>query len=177
MIILLLLLSLIPSPAGSPNLESSVTDEEYAVYSALINSTFLHPKTDLAIIQAHTEFDRESVDIPQEFKDDLLPKIQRSETIERRFDLRVKYVLLDHDQIENLFKKDLGKGWERYWKQYPNATGFLGFSRVGFDRAHNKAYVYARETCGGLCGDGYSFVLEKVNGTWQVKEKKHLWVA
>src|SRR5919112_5515854 len=105
MIILLLLLLVVPSPAGSLNLESSVTDEEYAVYSALINSTFLHPKTDLAIIQAHTEFDREYVDIPQEFKDDLLPKIQRSETIERRFDLRVKYVLLDHDQIENLFKK------------------------------------------------------------------------
>lgn len=177
MIILLLLLLLLHSAAGNSTLESSITDEEYAVYSALINSTFLHPKTDLAIIQAHTEFDRESVDIPQEFKDDLLPKIQRSETLERRFDLRVQYVLLDHDQIENLFKKDLGRGWERYWKQYPNATGFLGFSRVGFDRAHNKAYVYARETCGGLCGEGYSFVLEKVNGSWQVKEKKHLWVA
>lgn len=177
MIILLLLLLLLHSAAGNSTLESSITDEEYAVYSALINSTFLHPKTDLAIIQAHTEFDRESVDIPQEFKDDLLPKIQRSETFERRFDLRVQYVLLDHDQIENLFKKDLGRGWERYWKQYPNATGFLGFSRVGFDRAHNKAYVYARETCGGLCGEGYSFVLEKVNGSWQVKEKKHLWVA
>lgn len=177
MIILLLLLLLLHPAAGNSTLESSITDEEYAVYSALINSTFLHPKTDLAIIQAHTEFDRESVDIPQEFKDDLLPKIQRSETLERRFDLRVQYVLLDHDQIENLFKKDLGRGWERYWKQYPNATGFLGFSRVGFDRAHNKAYVYARETCGGLCGEGYSFVLEKVNGSWQVKEKKHLWVA
>src|ERR1051325_422930 len=117
MIILLLLLLLIPSPAGNLNLESSVTDEEYAVYSALINSTFLHPKTDLAIIQAHTEFDRESVDVPQEFKEDLLPKVQRSETIERRFNLKVKYVLLDHDQIEDLFRKDLGRGWERYWKQ------------------------------------------------------------
>lgn len=177
MFILLLLLLIVPSPAGNPNLQSPITDEEYAVYSDLINSTFLHPKTDLAIIQAHTEFDCESVDIPQEFREDLLPKIQRSETIERRLDLRVKYVLLDHDQIENLFKKDLGRGWERYWKQYPNATGFLGFSRVGFDRTHDKAYVYARETCGGLCGDGYSFVLEKVNGRWQVKEKKHLWVA
>src|SRR3569832_259339 len=151
MIILLLLLLLIPAPAGSPNLESSVTDEEYAVCSALINSTFLHPKTDLAIIQAYTEFDR-SVDIPEEFKADLLLKIQRSETIERRFDLRVKYVLLDQAKIETLFQKDLGKGWERYWRQYPNATGLLAFSRVGFDRAHNKAYVYARETCGALCG-------------------------
>jgi len=177
MIILLLLLLLVPSPTRNLNLESSVTDEEYAVCSALLNSTFLHPKTDLAIIQAYTEFDRESVDIPQEFKADLLPKIQRSETIERRFDLRVKYVLLDQAKIETLFQKDLGKGWERYWRQYPNATGLLAFSRVGFDRAHNKAYVYARETCGALCGDGYSFVLEKVNGTWQVKEKKDLWVA
>ncbi len=177
MIVLLLLLLVVPQLAGNTRLESSVTDEEYAVYSALINSTFLHPKTDLAIIQAHTEFGRRSVDIPQEFKEDLLPKIERSETIERRFDLKVKYVLLHEEQIESLFKQDLGKGWERYWRQYPNATGLLAFSRVGFDKAHNKAYVHARETCGGLCGDGYSFVLEKINGSWQVKEKKHLWVA
>ena len=90
MIVLLLLLLVVPQLAGNTRLESSVTDEEYAVYSALINSTFLHPKTDLAIIQAHTEFGRRSVDIPQEFKEDLLPKIERSETIERRFDLKVK---------------------------------------------------------------------------------------
>ena len=176
MIVLLMLLLVVPQLAGNARLQSSVTDEEYAVYSALINSTFLHPKTDLAILQAHTEFDQ-SFDIPQEFKEDLLPKIQQTETIERRFDLRVKYVLLDTDQIDTLFKADLGRGWERYLKQYPNATGLLAFSRVGFDRAHNKAYVHARQTCGGLCGAGCSFVLEKVNGSWQVKEKKPLWVA
>ena len=176
MIILLMLLLLIPSP-GNRGLETSVTDEEYSVYSALINSSFLHPKTDRVIIQAYTEFDSATVVIPEEFKEDLLPKIERSETLERRFSLKVEYMLLNKDQLETLFKEGLGKGWEGYWKGYPKGTGLLGLSRVGFNRAHTTAYVYASETCGSLCGNGYSFLLEKVNGTWQVKEKKDLWIA
>lgn len=178
MIILLILLLLVPSLPGNLRTETSVTDEEYAVYSALINSTFLHPKTDRAIIQAHTEFDRETVVIPEEFKEDLLPKIERSETLERRFNLKVDYLLLDKDQLNALFKEGgLETAWEIYWKRYPKATGLLGLSRVAFDRTHTKAYVYASESCGSLCGNGYSFVLEKVNGSWQVKEKKELWIA
>jgi hypothetical protein len=177
MIILLMLLLLVPSQAGNPRLDTSITDEEYSIYSVLINSAFLHPKTQLAIIKAHTEFERESVVIPEEFKEDLLSKIERSETLERRFSLKVEYLMLNKDLLETIFKEGSMKGWERYWKEYPNATGVLGFSRIGFDRAHNKAFVYVSETCGTLCGNGYAFRLEKINGSWQVKEKKNLWIA
>jgi hypothetical protein len=91
MSILLTLLLLVPTLNANAGHESSVTDEEYSVYSALVNSTFLHPKTDLAIIQAYTEFDQRRVVIPQEFEEDFLPKTQRSETLDRRFSLKVKY--------------------------------------------------------------------------------------
>lgn len=178
MIILLMLLLLVPSAAGNPRPET-ITDEEYSVYSAVINSAFLHPKTEIAIIESHTQFDRATVEIPQEFKEDLLPKIERSESLERRFSIKVEYLLLSNDQLETLFKANpgMGTGWERFWKQYPKGTGLLGFSRVGFDRTRNKAFVYASEVCGSLCGNGYAFRLEKINGSWQVKEKKDLWIA
>ena len=177
MSILLMLLLLVPAPVEKAGLESSVTDEEYSVYSALINSTFLHPKTDLAIIHAYTDFDSSTVVIPKEFEEDLLPKKEHSQTLERRFKLKVEYLLLNNDQHKSLFKQGIVNGWELYWKKYPKATGLLGFSRVGFDKAHTKAFVYVSEICGSLCGNGYSFILEKVNGSWEVKEKNDLWVA
>jgi hypothetical protein len=173
---LLMLLLLLPAPATQASLQSSVTDEEYSVYSALINPTFLSEKTELAVIQANTEFDRNAV-IPEEFKKDLQPKIERIDTLERRFNLKVDYVLLNNAQLDSLFKGNLMQGWEVYWKKYPKGTGLLGFSRVGFDRAHTKAFLYVSESCGSLCGNGYAVILEKVNGSWVVKEKKELWIA
>jgi len=156
--------------------QDSIATEEYTVYSALINSRFLRRQTNLAVIQARTEFDERRIVIPQEFEDDLLPKLESSYTLDRRFRLRVKYLLLSNEGLDE-FRKDLDKAWELYWKQYPKATGLLTLSRVGFNRSRTRAFVYASEGCGSLCGHGYSFVLEKVGDVWKLKEEKQLWIA
>lgn len=37
----------------------------------------------------------------------------------------------------------------------------------GFDRAHTRALVSVIKKCGGFCGSGGVFEVEKVNGTWR----------
>jgi len=156
---------------------NSIAAEEYSVYSALINSRFLEQQTTLAVIRENTEFDKRSIVIPVEFEDDLLPKTETSYILDRRLLLRVKYLLLSKEKVDALFKQDLNKGWEAYWKEYPKATGLLTLSRVGFNRDRTRAFVYASSGCGSLCGYGYYFVLEKSGDDWKIKEEKKLWIA
>ncbi len=177
--ILSLLLFLIVAASPTANLAASdgITDDEYSVYSSLINSRFLPRWTNLAVIEAHTQFD-DDVLIPREFEDDLRPKLANTCTLGRRLHIRVKYLLLTENQLDHLFKRDLSNGWDSYWKTHGrHATGLLSFSRVGYNATKDKAFVYASESCGTLCGDGYSFVLTKQKGTWRVAQEKHLWIS
>jgi hypothetical protein len=175
--ILSLLLLLITAPSVNQAASDQITSEEYSVYSGLINSRFLPRGTNLAVIEAHTQFDINTVPIPKEFEDDLLLKIAKTYTLDRRFRIRVKYLLLTQNQLDDLFKPDLRDGWDSYWKTYRHATGLLSFSRVAFNATKDQAFVCASETCGALCGNGYSFVLTKQKGTWTVAQEKHLWIS
>ena len=40
-----------------------------------------------------------------------------------------------------------------------------------------KAFVAVDYFCGGLCGQGYDFILEKVNGKWKVIKCDYTWIA
>jgi len=40
-----------------------------------------------------------------------------------------------------------------------------------------KAFVALDYFCGGLCGQGYDFILEKVNGKWKVIKCDYTWMA
>jgi hypothetical protein len=162
----LLLLFVVSSGAAPQTVPNVISKDEYSAYSRLINARFLRGRTNLAIIQARTEFDTNSVPIPMEFNNDLLTKTEPY-TLERRLHIRVKYLLLTDTQPDALFRQDLRSAWDEYWRKYPNATGLLTFSRVAFNAANNKAFLYASEVCGPLCGNGYSFVLEKTNGVWK----------
>jgi hypothetical protein len=42
----------------------------------------------------------------------------------------------------------------------------LEFSRVAFDRAHNKAFFYVSDTCGTLCGMAVDIYAHKESGGW-----------
>src|SRR5258708_2880582 len=131
---LLLLLIVAATPTVSQPTSDDLADDEYSVYSSLINSRFVRDRsTKLAVISAHTQFDTTSVPIPKEFESDLLPKLTKPYALNRRFQLRVKYLLLTDAQLDRLINHDLINGWDAYWKTYPKATGLLTFSRVAFN--------------------------------------------
>ncbi|MDR3008195.1 MAG: hypothetical protein LBV59_09700 [Sphingobacterium sp.] len=40
-----------------------------------------------------------------------------------------------------------------------------------------KAFVSLDYVCGALCGQGYDFILEKINGKWKVIKRDYTWIS
>ena len=175
---LLSILFVLIAAAGVTSAQSdAVSADEYSVYSALINSRFVKAGTDFSIIQAHTDLHLGG-GAAKEFEDLLWAQNKKGYALERRFDIRVKYELLDDRQFEQTFGKtaeEMDAGWNKYWKQHLHSTGLLTFSRVAFNSDTGEAVLFASEICGGLCGYGYLFRLKKDQGSWKIVEERFLW--
>jgi len=74
-------------------------------------------------------------------------------------------------------RDDVYDFWSRFDQKYPHSSGLISFSNVGFNIHHTQAFVYGGYMCGGLCGAGYYFLLQKVNGRWQIISEQNLWVS
>lgn len=56
-----------------------------------------------------------------------------------------------------------------------NPVAFISYPLISTDR--KKAIVYGAYVCGGLCGSGGIFYLEKINGKWEMVEYERRWIA
>jgi predicted ATP-grasp superfamily ATP-dependent carboligase len=75
---------------------------------------------------------------------------------------------MNNKRIRQYTKKDLKKN-----KNKPLA--YMSFPLISTVR--KRAIVYGSYVCGGLCGSGGIFYLEKVNGKWKVVEYERRWIA
>jgi hypothetical protein len=83
--------------------------------------------------------------------------------LQRNFKLKSAYKLLSSSEIKDLQKPD-PKGFN--WT-LSHGTGIRHFSAVGFNSEKTIAFVEMDFVCGGLCGHGQPYVLQKRNGRWQ----------
>ena|GEM_PF-5530196 len=58
-----------------------------------------------------------------------------------------------------------------------NTFGYFQFSQPVFNKNLSKAYVQADLICNGLCGEGMTYILEKVNNKWKLKFAIVRWVG
>lgn len=68
-------------------------------------------------------------------------------------------------------------GRTAFEKLFPGARGIISFSRVGFDPSLDEAMVSTSFVCGGLCGEGWRYMLKKRQGKWEVASKRMVWVS
>jgi hypothetical protein len=83
--------------------------------------------------------------------------------LQKKFKLKSAYKLLSSKEIKELQKPD-PKGFN--WTLI-HGTGIRRFSAVGFNLDKTVAFVEMDVICGGLCGHGQPYVLQKRNGRWQ----------
>ena len=57
------------------------------------------------------------------------------------------------------------------------AIGLISFSRVGFNAKEDQALVSMDFVCGELCGAGGTYLLEKEEGVWVVKQTLTAWIS
>jgi hypothetical protein len=64
---------------------------------------------------------------------------------------------------------------DRFQARYPEASGLVAFSRVGFDANEDKALALMGYRCGDLCSAGGLYLLVKEDGNWKVQEELMAW--
>jgi hypothetical protein len=183
--ILAISMGLVPSRAR--NLQSDIRDDEYAVYSAVIESKYGR-NSKLVVVRNRTinsghwdnvvgMIKKTMPPLPQEMLDEFKIKNKESYSLSRSFKIKAEYVLIDVKEINRLFDRDINEGWKAFYRKYPDSPGDLSFSRVVFNADMSRGFVYVSHTCGSLCGDGTYFSLVKENGDWKVEKQWTHWVS
>ena len=167
------------------------------IYRLLIHEKFTSDReVELIVLQAQTtpyvmyedESSRMRSGLPQTFQqriNEIMPEAQpqtldnylaRNMTSEQLtvVELGDYYVLFKNSDLHDEGLEDF---WTEFYQKYPNSSGLIFFSNVGFNVQRDQAFVYAGQSCGGLCGSGEYVLLSKVNGKWEIRNETVLWVS
>jgi hypothetical protein len=61
-------------------------------------------------------------------------------------------------------------------RESTRTRGYVGFSLPAYSDGRH-ALVYASYTCGGLCGYGWFFLLERQGDSWKVLDAAMMWIS
>ena len=172
--------------------------EKYRVYDAFIAKMFAGNKvtfdtqapvttfvisdtttTSYASSDEKENWDRAKQGLP-ELTDSLIriyeSKLKPAAKLERRFGPGLRYILVDHAEVDELRNHELD-WWTSFYEKYPGSGGFITFSNVAFANNGNRALVYFVHWCGPVCGTGHYIVLGKNGNTWLVVNQAEMWIS
>lgn len=185
-----------PAPAATSKPTAALDDEEYAVYSTLIQSLYANGAKVLVIdnfvsgcvpVGNNAEGERawqQSLDkLPGKLPKlspktiaDFKSKSRTCRTIEAKFALPTKYILISQTERRAIFSKaDVNKSWQNFQQKYPGANGYINVSNIGFNEDRSQALVDTFRKCGDKCGGEKMVLLTKVNGKWSVAATHKIW--
>ncbi|MCP4148377.1 MAG: hypothetical protein GY757_11560 [bacterium] len=168
------------------------TEEEYAVYSAVLNEFYgQNDKVQLIIINDHTvpvfvgkgveSFARLDIKgnflvgiskrigiskIGKDTLEDFERKNYNSSPLYYRFLLTRKYLLRSARE-----RKTISRRFGREIRlRYPHSS-YVAFSRAGVNKKGNSALVYLKSSL-----DGCLLILKKIDGNWTISEHLLLWL-
>jgi len=171
---------------------TTVTPQEYVVYSVVLANRLVRAQATLLVVANRTvqakhfddeiarpredSFGKRFVGLAPETVDDYLSKNESDAQIEHQLTVPVNYSLVSEPELKSFFQKG-PSGWAGFYAKYPDSTGVIRFSRVGFNGARDQAFLYVSQACGPLCGRGNYVFLIKNNGGWQIQKELMLWVS
>lgn len=178
----------------SAPIAAALDEEEYAVYSALIQSLYAN-SAKLLVIDNYTSGcvpvgnNAEGERAWQQSLNRLqLPKLQpktladfkskarQCRTIEAKLTLPTKYILLSKPERQQIFSlSDTKKAWANFQQKYAGASGYINLSNIGFNEDRTQALINTYRKCGVQCGSEKIVLLTKVNGQWSVVATHKVW--
>jgi hypothetical protein len=84
--------------------------------------------------------------------------------------------MVSQQRLNEIFAKNFDKEWKGFYKAFPGSSGYLAFSRAGYDEKRGQALLLVDHSCGGLCGSGSVVLMEKKFGVWQYVRKHQIWI-
>lgn len=185
-----------PAPTTAPKATAAIDDEEYAVYSALIQSLYASGVKVLVIdnfvsgcvpVGNNAEGERswqQSLDkLPSKLPKlsaktiaDFKSKSRTCRNLEAKLTLPAKYILISQTERRAIFSKaDVNQSWQSFQQKYPGANGYINVSNIGFNEDRTQALVDTFRKCGDKCGGERMVLLTKVNGKWSVSATHKIW--
>lgn len=174
-------------PPGQSVSDDGVSNEEYEIYSTLIQQKYVEPKTSLLVIEDRTfRYDfaipddepwrdkpKKGVVIDQTATEDYESKNSRQWLLNKAsFKLPVKLDFITDLDLKAIFRGHWGElEWISYYRRYSGSRGFIMLSRIGFNSTHTQALLYMGSRCGPGCGDLNFVLLERVNSIWTIKKE------
>ena len=89
-------------------------------------------------------------------------------------ELGVHYILLSAEELSAVMNQP--DGWDAFHEKY-SPSGYMQFSRVGFNNTVDQAIVYVASIPGPMMGSGNYYLLEKKAGQWSIREQVLAWVS
>ena len=147
-------------------------EEAYEVYSAILplESPLRNAHAKRLIIQNETKGFEMCLRPEEEWQEKIGPAISayvkanaKPSLLQPGIKVRVPYGLIVADELRSTIQT---VGWEGFYKHYPDSSGWMELSAVGFNVEKTVAVVYMGHHCGPLCGGGGFHILEKKDGKW-----------
>jgi hypothetical protein len=185
LVLMMLLLCSCSSDSLQPTLTPppGVEAEEYAVYSALIRqnpigydlgSSFVVRENTMADLDMFERTLENVHKLPSSLVDSYRARNAASYTLDPNLDIEQDYVLMPQQVFDEILGRR-GSRWTDFEARYPGASGFILFSRVGFNADGDQALADMGYRCGDLCGAGGLYLLVKEDGNWKVQEELMAW--
>jgi hypothetical protein len=166
--------------------QANLEKEEQAVYAS-----FFKDNTETIVIQEDTStgwlpssedelkkrMDYISSGLPNasnETLDNFFQRNRQSTQLAPDMQLGIHYILVSADEFSAVM--DQPDGWDAFYKKY-SPSGYMQFSRVGFNDTVDQAIVYVASIPGPMMGSGNYYLLEKRAGQWSIREQVLAWVS
>ncbi len=169
-------------------------NDEYSVYSKVINNYFSGDKLKLVVVDEVTSglslfpsasgtssldgifgTSRLALECVDDFnvKNTMVSKLGKSLLLEKKYEI----VAGEVEQIDADMRS--GKnGWEAYFKRYPKSQGLISLSRVGFCKNKTMAVVYIANRFSADGGWGKLVLLRTTRSRkWQIVKEVVLWIS
>ena len=160
------------SPLNQPGGEPAPADA-YEIYSDLYQAPMQEPlvfadNSVTDIPQVNGNCLKPSTPEEHEITDAFVAANRRSHRWEQKFSIPQGYRLLPHSEVEQVLSCLATHGRDTARCESYKQIKFVRFLGVpGMDHTHTQALVSVIKSCGGFCGNGGIFAVEKKGSTWQ----------
>lgn len=177
--------AVLPTPTAVPDLDA----EQQAVYAALIKS--MVPAAEMVVVMDTTatdlggvgNLDQTLLDVMKQMKgvasetaDSFRVRNAAAQVLKVDMNLGLPYNLLSEADRRLIFNINQD-GWQEFYNRYPNASGIITLSNVGFNLTATQALVYFGNQSNWLAGAGYYVLLKKTNGVWVMEQQVMTWIS
>jgi len=174
--------------AGWAERERNV-DEEYAMYSAYLSEGLLNDAHDWSVGGPVQVVVRGTTKVGGNLRlralymldgrvqfDQLHISTRASYLVRNLFQTRIlpRFVLPSRATVALASQSDYGS--PEFQKKFPHNLGLIILSGVGFNPTRTQAVFYIDHFC-GLCGGGRYVLMEKINGSWRVRDEHYTWIS